>query len=317
MKKIYTTEKVLRSKLAFTMTEILISLTIIGVIAAITMPALRANINDSAMNTKRKALYTRISQAIGMMGHLGGYGLGDTDEATIEKAAMAFVTEGLSKVLKINNICDKDNLPKCGLPLQYTTMNNYKINFPKVLGSINANLVNNDADDPLLNTDAVGIETVNGESIAVFYNPFCKPVSENDTYIRSWLCANFIYDLNGKKGPNMVGKDIGFITAVGSRDSIVVAPMPLASDASDFAPFNAALNGCETQNSDSRLPNLHELASMCYNIAPIYGAYGSKNLWSSSKDSAGNALEIRTNTLILSHINDLITTGKSVRCIKR
>ena len=62
--------KVLRNKHAFTMAEILISLTIIGVIAAITLPALRASINESTWNTQRKALYTRMSQAMSMMGSL-------------------------------------------------------------------------------------------------------------------------------------------------------------------------------------------------------------------------------------------------------
>ena len=60
----------LKNKHAFTMAEILISLTIIGVIAAITPPALKASINKSTWNTQRKALYTRISQAISMMGSL-------------------------------------------------------------------------------------------------------------------------------------------------------------------------------------------------------------------------------------------------------
>ena len=75
MEKTISNSKTLSSRLAFTMAEILISLTIIGVIAAITLPALRANINENTLNTKRKALYTRMSQAIGMMGTVGGYGV--------------------------------------------------------------------------------------------------------------------------------------------------------------------------------------------------------------------------------------------------
>ena len=42
---------------AFTMAEILLSLTIIGVVAAITLPSLTGNINERTWNTQRKALY--------------------------------------------------------------------------------------------------------------------------------------------------------------------------------------------------------------------------------------------------------------------
>ena len=42
-------------KCAFTMAEILLSLTIIGVVAAITLPSLTGNINERTWNTQRKA----------------------------------------------------------------------------------------------------------------------------------------------------------------------------------------------------------------------------------------------------------------------
>ena len=92
--------------LAFTMAEILLSLTIIGVVAAITLPSLTGNINERTWNTQRKALYARFSQALALMPSLNGYGTLTEDESgSIEDtAAETFVTAGLSKVLKINNI---------------------------------------------------------------------------------------------------------------------------------------------------------------------------------------------------------------------
>ena len=41
---------------------------------------------------------------------------------------------------------------------------------------------------------------------------------------------NFVYDLNGSKGPNTVGKDIGFMSAFYSDKLLLVAPMPLYYD---------------------------------------------------------------------------------------
>ena len=65
---------VLARGLAFTMAEILLSLTIIGVVAAITLPSLTGNINERTWNTQRKALYARFSQALPLMDALNGFG---------------------------------------------------------------------------------------------------------------------------------------------------------------------------------------------------------------------------------------------------
>ena len=58
---------------AFTLAEILISLTIIGIIAALTLPALMANLNEKVWNTKRKALHSRMAQALAAMPNLDRY----------------------------------------------------------------------------------------------------------------------------------------------------------------------------------------------------------------------------------------------------
>ena len=313
----------LKNKHAFTMAEILISLTIIGVIAAITLPALKASINESTWNTKRKALYTRISQAISMMGSLNGYGLSTDDDETNANAAMAFVTEGLNKVLKINNICDKNNLSKCGISNKITNMANSKVDFPTTLWGLNGYFSQNDPTNN--NTDAIAFETVNGESVAVFYNPLCKNDSkELDSFITKLMCANFIYDLNGKKGPNRVGKDIGFITALYPTEPSVVAPMPLATDANNgnpvevngFQAFTAAAAACEAQDENSRLPNVDELAAMEYNRGVCLGGT-STYYWSGSISPRGTAwVEAWFFRRIASHPT---STQKNyrVRCIKR
>ena len=82
------------------MAEILLSLTIIGVVAAITLPSLTGNINERTWNTQRKALYARFSQAIALMPALNGYGTLTEDESgnvTEDTAAETFITAGLSK----------------------------------------------------------------------------------------------------------------------------------------------------------------------------------------------------------------------------
>ena len=321
---------------AFTMAEILISLTIIGVIAAITLPALRANINESTWNTQRKALYSRMSQAISMMPALNGYGIGSTDAETNSKATMAFVSEGLDKVLKINNICDSTELTKCGIPNKITTMANAKMDFPKNLTELNPMFTstyvigNNSFTNPQknINTNAVAFETTNGESVAVFYNPICvdKNIIFNvrgyeavgEHYSQPYMCANFIYDLNGTKGPNTVGKDIGFITLLYSIDSNCVAPMPLAVDAAAGGKMTQsyATTACNRQDKNSRVPNIDELNAILYNAKLINALTSNGNYWSSTLYSNPNyAMDITSHSLARQHY---IKSGSfRVRCIKR
>ncbi len=252
------------------MAEILLSLTIIGVVAAITLPSLTGNINERTWNTQRKALYARFSQAISLMPSLNGYGI--LEEGDPNKVAEIFVTNGLAKVLKINNICDYEHLTDCGIPTKVSTINGEVFSsFPQTIedyhpgyNSVPAGIQTNSSIS-LINTKGAAFETQNGESIAVFYNPNCSYNNQNTTQNTQYMvCANFVYDLNGNKGPNTFGKDMGALTALYATDSVVVAPVPLTKDAGTLSNFDAA-KVCKSQDTESRLPNKEELASLFFN----------------------------------------------------
>ncbi len=248
---------------AFTMAEILLSLTIIGVVAAITLPSLTGNVNERVWNTQKKALYARFSQAIALMPYLSGYGTftaATESVSAVDTAAETFVTEGLSKVIKINNICDNEHLQDCGIPTSLTTLAGSASSFPTKISELNSKMTS------INDTKAAAFETQNGESVLVFYNPQCQTnLAEKGFSTQPKMCANFVYDLNGNKGPNAVGKDIGIITAIYSSDPVIVAPQPLSSSASGGYHINASA-ACTTKDSESRLPNKEELSAMYYNM---------------------------------------------------
>ena len=257
------------------MAEILLSLTIIGVVAAITLPSLTGNINERTWNTQRKALYARISQAISLMPSLNGYGTlveGDDSNSAVDTAAETFITAGLAKVLKINNICDSEHLSDCGLSEKIQPMSAssaIQLESIKTLKTFNVQFARSDK-YRVLDTKAIAFETVNGESILAYYNPTCfkSVLSENNTlnydYCFKRMCLNFIYDLNGTKGPNTVGKDIGFITVFEPTDSIVVAPMPYSKKTQPVDQFTAG-SACKEIDSAARIPNLDEVIAMDIN----------------------------------------------------
>ena len=249
---------------AFTMAEILLSLTIIGVVAAITLPSLTGNINERTWNTQRKALYARFSQAMPLIDSLNGYANAET-----------FITGALGKVIKINNICDKEHLSDCGIASTFVNLAASTLDIPTTLNELNPALTSVDLDLTASgsshyifsgnNTDAAAFETGNGESIVVYYNPTCVgDMGETDNYyVQRKICAHFIYDLNGSKGPNTVNKDIGFMTAIYPTGTVVAAPFVHPQDASTALVFyDEAAALCTQQDAEYRMPNLWELISM-------------------------------------------------------
>lgn len=317
---------------AFTMAEILLSLTIIGVVAAITLPSLTGNINERTWNTQRKALYARFSQAIALMPSLNGYGTLTEDASgsvTEDTAAETFITAGLSKVLKINNICDNDHLEDCGIVTSLTNLKGSKMETPKTLGELNISMTDMDFVGghsiygsyrytySQIDTKAAAFETANGESVLTFYSPKCIAKMSSSFKTQQITCANFVYDLNGSKGPNTVGKDMGVVTVLYPTDSVVVAPYPHMQNAKEGVTQQEALKACPEQDSEYRIPNLEELASIYVNRNLFGLPDGDVFLWSSTLYSTDPSKAYNLNRTGSIFPEPRSWTRNSVRCVKR
>ena len=333
--ELVTVEKIIRGvmimtnnkeqKPSFTMAEILISLTIIGVIAAITLPSLRANINEKAWTTQRKALYSRMSQAISLMPALNGYGIGANDDETNEKAAMDFVTNGLSKVLNMKNICDADNLKKCGIPAKYKAFKaSSKLDFPTDMRGLNDYVSRTENPQNNINTKVAAFETVNGESVAVFYNPYCVNSDvvfslglASDGYEKTihwpYFCVNFVYDLNGLKGPNQIGKDIWYMSTLYSdkMETIMLEPNRVSNRPANSADMNYTQAKTYCASIDARIPTVEEGLVAKYNLKLADNGFG---FLRNTKD---NKPYIIYPTLYGGYLRLYGTAGGGVRCIKR
>ena len=332
------------AKAAFTMAEILLSLTIIGVVAAITLPSLTGNINERTWNTQRKALHARVSQAVSLLDGMRGYGdITNVSEPNFDNgwatvysstnATDAFLSAGLSKVLKLNNICDYQHLSDCGLSSEMINMAGSKIGLATMddLYDLNGTFSTAGSGRSVIfyNKNAA-FETQNGESMLTFYNPYCKDFKTASSSERTQgggyqghlsaenvMCLNFVYDLNGKKGPNTVGKDVGFMSVFYPADPIVVAPVPQAKNAGQTTPANAN-NLCRQQGDEYRVPNLEELMSIHINNKLLDVDFASKGpVYTSSTraDVWNGAYQLSyTYGSSFAYWGDI---NLSVRCIKR
>lgn len=161
-------------KAAFTLAEVLITLGIIGVVAAMTMPSLIQNYQEKATVTKLKKFYSLVSQAyVSILNDEGG---SDTLQAGNDLEMM----EKFGKYLKYQKTCGRN-----------------KGCFPNVTyKSVTGNGYNKWEDDTTYRSRAI---LTDGTLIMFNFNAL---VNNSDNFY-----AQIYVDINGFKGPNQLGRD--------------------------------------------------------------------------------------------------------------
>ena len=169
-------------KVAFTLAEVLITLAIIGVVAALTLPTLNKKIKDLREMSRLKQTYSTISQAIKLSqieyGEVGTWGI---EGVEVEDAEL--IANKLKPYLKIAIDCGVTNDKKCIYDGKYKYLKEYNTN-------------NATSSDYGRQNNYYKIVLQNG--IAIWWRGGNSEVA---------LIVVFI-DLNGKKGPNCWGKDL-------------------------------------------------------------------------------------------------------------
>lgn len=177
---------------AFTLAEVLITLGILGVVAAITIPTLVQNYKDRAWATANKVFVRRLEEALKTMNTqqtLAGY-----------RSTADFVGE-LSKHFKIVKTCQNDDLMSCFEDKviwgsEEVDMTNVK----------NASHFGQDEWD----TDIIGVQFANGTTGLIAYNPSCTEKPFTNQYSGT-DCLAILYDTDGFKNPNTQMKDLNSI----------------------------------------------------------------------------------------------------------
>ena len=212
---------IFKTKAAFTLAEVLITLGIIGVVAALTMPALITNIQDRIQQKRIENINQKLSKVTDKMAvqsGLTGYG-----------TTMAFVQE-MSKHMKIAKICDNEHLAECW-PTQEVILNDegktWEIAKTKTAKTLKISTNTEDW------ADTVGIVTGDGTGMILSYNKKCE-FSVDDGGLKydnstgksnSLVCLSGVYDWNGNSKPNKLKKDVttlGMATGLGTECAIEV-----------------------------------------------------------------------------------------------
>ena len=227
-------------KIGFTLAEVLITLAIIGIVAALTIPTLIQNYQERAWNTASQVFQRKLGEALRVMnvqGTLAGY-------TTTE----AFVDE-LSKHIKITRICDNDDITTCFA--DKVTWDGEEVEMSKIKTS--KNFGKDDWD-----TNTVAVQFANSVNGVIAYNPSCTqdPYNNNKITIGKESigvndCLAILYDVDGFKNPNNRGddlRDIGNIALAGSNCAIELSDGTCFT--APFIPTPLTLAECEAQKGE-------------------------------------------------------------------
>lgn len=208
-------------KTGFTLAEVLITLGVIGVVSAITLPVLQTNVQERVRREQVRTVKYKLTLATDKMKTLDLIGPYSSTES--------FVKE-LKNHFKIAKICDNNNLEFC-----WPTS---KINTPD--GAVNVSSLTTGESIKALalgtkSTKTLGIITGDGTPMIIAYSPSCLQLENTRTYPWSTQdnkpvtnattnCISAIFDINGSKGPNRIGTDVRTLNSLfGSKQYAVTS----------------------------------------------------------------------------------------------
>ncbi|MCD7878388.1 MAG: type II secretion system GspH family protein, partial [Candidatus Gastranaerophilales bacterium] len=159
-------------KSAFTLAEVLITLVIIGIVAAITVPTLMANYRKQEVSSRLKKFYSTLSNAVRL--------------ADMENPG--FIKSTCSARYKDFGQWWNNNLGKY-MPVEEKNNTTYKFSSGSATNATNPSK----------------LYVLNDGTMFISYN--------NSGYN---VTVKFLFDINGEKAPNVIGKDI-FVFSIGDR----------------------------------------------------------------------------------------------------
>jgi len=215
---------------AFTLSEVLITLGIIGIVAALTMPSLIQKHKEQEIVVKLKKFSSVMSQALTMAvqneGEIPNWGLGKSgtgleesdDELANSALAKKKFLDIITKYLKYTEYHPIDS--------EATIYDRYTLDGTK------------------FDFFAKRVVLPDGISIvgATILSPDCKQVRGASRALQN-ICGELFVDINGKKGPNATGKDV-FLFYYNRFGQLI----PVGSAADTVFTFEQLCNKSKTNN---------------------------------------------------------------------
>lgn len=230
-------------KKAFTLAEVLITITIIGIVATMTIPTIIQSYKERAWSTAATVFERKLGEALKIMNSqqtLAGY-----------RDTLNFVNE-LSKHLKIIKICTNDDILSCFEDKVYWgagEAGTSEVDMSRIKSA--ENFGQDDWD-----TETIGVQFANGTTGVIAYNPACKqdPYANNIINIsKSGLgtnCLAILYDTDGYKTPNTINKDLRSINVPNLNGNLCGFELGGICFSAPFYSTPLSISECEQAKTD-------------------------------------------------------------------
>ena len=235
------------SKVAFTLAEVLITLGIIGIVAALTLPAFISNVQGRIQAKRVENINQKLSKVTDKMAVQSGLiGYPDT---------MAFVQE-MKKHMSIAKVCDNSHLSECWGTTEVDVGKDkpWEISKTKTAKTLKIGEPDNWA-------DTVGIVTADGTPMILSYDKNCNfdpnnaglQYNQSSGKSNSLACLSGVFDWNGGAKPNKLGDDVitlGMASGLGSSCAFEVGSTCYTAP---FTPKPMTKAECEAAVAEGKL----------------------------------------------------------------
>ena len=221
---------------AFTLAEVLITLAVIGIVAALTLPGLIQNHNEKAWSTAKDLWEKKLTETVRRM---------NTDGVMTGHDSTEDFMDTFKQYMKVIKTCDNTDINKCYSPKVVTTGSNEEPMEVETDGLKTASDMG--LKSWQTNTNTMSFVVADGTTVIMAYQPECPyadPIEDTGSQVS---CMGYMVDVNGKKGPNRVGKDIQLSSGVAF--STCDNPIGDMCWSTDFK-ANRAINTCPSGSSD-------------------------------------------------------------------
>ncbi len=249
----------MKKRNAFTLAEVLITLGVIGIVAAITLPVLNQAINKKVRAEQIRTVKYKFTKATEKMASLGLIGPYDS--------TAAFVAE-LQKHLKVAKVCPSSKLRECWPYDTITLLDGKEYEVEKLQTGKQFQMKNSDTAD--YSSPNVGIITADGTPMILSYNTKCEALDPVKTY--GWgtednkpvsnatsNCVAAVFEINGSKKPNKQNEDVALFNANGLGNACAVevndkcyssifTPTPLTKAECEEFKGDLGISSCKDNN---------------------------------------------------------------------
>ena len=224
-----------KSETAFTLAEVLITLSVIGIVAALTIPSMIENHNNKAWKTAKDLWDKKLVEATRQMNIDGVM----TGVASSTEDYMNY----FKKYVKVIKTCENDKLENC-YATKFVQTGDKETEVEVSSLTTASTLGQKD-----WGTNTMGFVIADGTTVVMAYNPNCSSVDPFSQEGQSGQvgCMSMLIDVNGKKGPNRVGDDIELKNATISTCDMKFQDKCIA--ASDIYP-TTAINTCDGSGNE-------------------------------------------------------------------